>query len=322
MIQGFDVSHWQGDVSWSNLKQKHNIEFGACKATEGTGFLDPRFTQNWSRLEAASLVRMAYHFARPARDVKQSAQFFLTTVKNAGLHDDDKLVLDLETGDGLSQSQVNAWSKEWAKIVRDATGNIPIVYMGSAYLSNNTGNGFNGPFSGLWYPRYPTAWANGSTFPSNFTPPVPIGSTSWGGSNWGELPTMWQFSASFKSAEGSIDANISPLTATQLRELGVPDVALTQAEITKIADAVWKRKTYNKVQSDIAKAADPNAELVYSEAEDLFTYTHYRTAKIQEFLEDPANTPPGTVSVSSIDTPTLQLIAKTVLDELAKRVTG
>lgn len=281
MLRGFDVSHHNGAIDWSALKAKHGISFGACKATEGTDFQDSEFARNWTRLKTAGLVRKAYHFGRPARPVLASADHFVDFV--GPLLPTDILVLDLETGDGLSQALVNKWAKAWQGRVTQRTGRIPEVYMGSAYLSNNTGDGFNQRFSALWYPRYPNVFADRAVWPTSYTPPIPVGSSSWTSCNWGRRPDFWQFSASFPTSEGKLDANVYNGTLANLHALAAQgvDVPLTDDDAAKVANAVWKLGLANLIQSTPDKP-------VKSGAGAMLSYVHKRTFEALQILSDPA----------------------------------
>jgi GH25 family lysozyme M1 (1,4-beta-N-acetylmuramidase) len=227
VLRGFDVSHWQGSVDWADLKRRYGIAFGACKATEGVSFTDNQFKANWSRLAAIDLVRMAYHYGHPARDPEQSADFFLNYV--ATIEPTDLLVLDLETSDGLSQASVNAWAKAWAAHVRRlAPGHSPVIYAGHSYMENDTGKGLNGPYGSWWYPRYPNAYVDTTSWPSSLTATLPSPSA------WGGPPDFWQFTASFLTPDHVLDANVYNGTVDQLRSLNGDDMALTDADIAKI----------------------------------------------------------------------------------------
>jgi len=77
-----DVSTWQGEIDWPALKAA-GIELAIMKATEGIGYTDPRFVENWAGAKAAGMRRGAYHFARPdaGNDPIAEAQWFLNVVK-------------------------------------------------------------------------------------------------------------------------------------------------------------------------------------------------------------------------------------------------
>jgi hypothetical protein len=135
------------------------------------------------------------------------------------LIDTDLLVLDLETGDQLSQAEVNAWAKAWAARITEQTGRRPVLYCGHAYMENNTGIGLNGPFSAWWYPRYPSAYADTATWPTTW--PTEVSPTLPSPNAWGDPPDLWQFSQSFPTGQGPMDANLYNGTVDQLKELNM-----------------------------------------------------------------------------------------------------
>jgi GH25 family lysozyme M1 (1,4-beta-N-acetylmuramidase) len=154
---------------------------------------------------------MAYHYGHPGKEAVASADRFLDYV--GALVPTDLLVLDLETGDGLSQVEVNRWAKVWAGRVQEVAGRKPILYCGHAYQENQTGVGLNGPFSAWWYPRYPSSLANVNVWPEAFNPTLPSPNA------WGGPPDFWQFSSTFPSIEGVLDANVYNGTLAQLRAI-------------------------------------------------------------------------------------------------------
>ena len=60
-IKGIDVSHFQGEVDWSDVKTA-GMHFGIAKATQGATYLDPTFHKNWESIAKSGLYRGAYHF--------------------------------------------------------------------------------------------------------------------------------------------------------------------------------------------------------------------------------------------------------------------
>jgi len=42
-VRGIDVSHYQGEVDWKNIKKDMEISFAFIKATEGSGHVDEKF---------------------------------------------------------------------------------------------------------------------------------------------------------------------------------------------------------------------------------------------------------------------------------------
>ena len=104
-IQGFDVSHHQGDIQWAKISlQKY--QFVYLKATEGGDFKDQKFQQYWLQAREHGLTVGAYHFYRLCRSGEIQAQNFIATVPNKT----DALppVIDLE----YDAQCINTFTKE------------------------------------------------------------------------------------------------------------------------------------------------------------------------------------------------------------------
>lgn len=41
--EGIDVSMYQGDIDWNEVKKQGHIKFAFIKATQGTSYIDPDF---------------------------------------------------------------------------------------------------------------------------------------------------------------------------------------------------------------------------------------------------------------------------------------
>jgi len=74
--KGVDVSSYQGNVDWPAAHGR-GARFAYVKATESTGYTNPRFRQQYDGSRRAGLVRGAYHFALPDRSggATQAAYF-------------------------------------------------------------------------------------------------------------------------------------------------------------------------------------------------------------------------------------------------------
>lgn len=73
LIEGIDVSHWQGNINWNSVKND-GVKFAFAKATEGVDFIDSKYVQNMNNASAAGVFIGPYHFARPDSFEKQSAR--------------------------------------------------------------------------------------------------------------------------------------------------------------------------------------------------------------------------------------------------------
>jgi hypothetical protein len=250
LSRGIDVSHHQGNINWPKITAELGLTWGACKATEGNGFRDDQFDRNWAAMKAAGLVRIAYHFGRPGSGATAQANYFLSVVKPVA---GDVLCLDLETADGHSQRQVNAWAKEFAAVLRrGAPGNTTVVYLGG-YAANGTGSGLCKDFDYWWYPRYATM-SPVSQWPGGFTPRLSGNTTGW------KTPHVWQWACSLRTSEGQVDANLSTLSAAELRDGPVQEDDMPTAD--EIAHAVWaydqdgkKRQAWGYLQTAAADQA-------------------------------------------------------------------
>lgn len=61
---GVDVSHHNGFIHWTEARRS-GVKWAVVKATEHTGFRDPRHDRNMAAARAADVVAYDYHFALP-----------------------------------------------------------------------------------------------------------------------------------------------------------------------------------------------------------------------------------------------------------------
>ncbi|WP_205411115.1 glycoside hydrolase family 25 protein [Massiliimalia massiliensis] len=78
-IHGVDVSSYQGEIDWGVLAEE-GISFAYIKATEGSGFTDQRFAENWKQASETGLKIGAYHFFSYDSSGKTQAENFIRTV--------------------------------------------------------------------------------------------------------------------------------------------------------------------------------------------------------------------------------------------------
>lgn len=108
-VTGIDVSAHQGSVDFKKVKASGE-RFVICKATEGEGFVDPRFFENVKEARAAFLEVGAYHFLRPrpGRSGTAEADDFLRALKRARLGKGDiRPTVDIEvTALGAQATQI------------------------------------------------------------------------------------------------------------------------------------------------------------------------------------------------------------------------
>jgi lysozyme len=186
---GPDVSGYEPDYDWSVSP----AQFGIVKATEGLSLRDSAFVRHWRELDKKGIVRGAYHYGHPGNDPVAEADHFLSVVNGQRAKPGDLLVLDLETTDGESIADVNAWAKTWLAHVKAKTGVTPMFYS-SWNFADTYGYGLS---------RYPLWVAYYGRAKGDVTPPA-----DW--KTW----TIHQYT------DTPIDQNVSFLTPQQLRVLG------------------------------------------------------------------------------------------------------
>ena len=189
LAQGVDVSRFQSQVDWAQVKQAGMV-FAFARALDIAGGTsgDSRFANNWPGMQAAGLRRGAYCFLRVNHDAAQQAEVFLNLV---GALDEMDLppVLDVEElgVQGFTPQQILGAAQTWLDTVQSAVGKRPIVY-----TDQNTLTTFLKDSAALGgYPLWQAAYRQ--------TPPA----TPKGWQHW----TFWQHSSTGKvlGITGNVD---------------------------------------------------------------------------------------------------------------------
>ncbi|MET8008541.1 lysozyme [Streptomyces sp. NPDC005271] len=174
-VEGVDVSSHQGNVAWSTLWSS-GVRFAYVKATEGTSYTNPYFSQQYTGSYNVGMIRGAYHFALPDNS-SGAAQANYFVDHGGGWSKDGKTLpgaLDMEynpygaTCYGKSASAMVSWIKDFTGTYKSRTGRDPVIYTSTSWWKSCTGNSAAfGGINPLWIPRY--------------------------GSSVGELPAGWGF---------------------------------------------------------------------------------------------------------------------------------
>ena len=143
-LEGIDVSHNNGRVSWSRVRAA-GIAFAYIKATEGLTFEDPAYATNLAGCRRASIAPGAYHFYHHDSDAQQQATHFLR-VLGVPQPGDLPPALDVEApGDGsgaitYSASEVVIRLGRFVQAVERAIGRAPLIYTYPSAWNDITGN--------------------------------------------------------------------------------------------------------------------------------------------------------------------------------------
>ncbi|WP_168200912.1 lysozyme [Allokutzneria sp. NRRL B-24872] len=166
-VPGIDVSRWQGDVDW-HLHWNNGVRFAYVKATEGTGYVNPHFGQQYNGSFNVGMIRGSYHFALPDRSSgADQANYFVNN--GGGWSRDGKTLpgaLDIEYNPysenkcyGLDQPTMTRWLKDFSDTYHHRTGRWPVIYTSTSWWAMCTG-WHAGDFSNnnpLWVARYAAA---------------------------------------------------------------------------------------------------------------------------------------------------------------------
>jgi len=161
MAKGIDVSHYNGTVDWG-LVAGAGVSFAYIKATQGTGFVDPLFSENLSGAAAAGLQHGVYHYLTPGDQAEDQAAHFLKSIQ-------DKVgelppAVDVEAtyaepggpdlwGEIPLEERVEKIVK-FCDAVAAATGATSVLYASPSYITDMLGSDERLAKLGLWVAEY------------------------------------------------------------------------------------------------------------------------------------------------------------------------
>jgi GH25 family lysozyme M1 (1,4-beta-N-acetylmuramidase) len=172
-LPGIDVSGYQGNLNWASIAP--SIDFSYAKATEGTYYTNPDFTNQYNGPYNAGLIRGSYHFAIP-NNSSGSAQADYFIAHGGGWSADGKTLpgaLDIEYNPygaecyGLSQASMVSWIWSFVNEYAAREHAYPVIYSTTDWWSTCTGNnsGF-AAYDPLWIANYSAS--GGGTLPSGW----------------------------------------------------------------------------------------------------------------------------------------------------------
>ena len=133
MIPGIDVSHWQYDIDWSEVKRS-GVRFAFIKATEFPDkktelFIDNKLADNKRGASENGIYWGAYHFFRTHIDPLTQAIAFCETV---GEFNSLPPVIDLEVA-GSRGERLNYKVSQFLEEVEKISGRLPILYTSGGF---------------------------------------------------------------------------------------------------------------------------------------------------------------------------------------------
>ncbi len=180
-VEGIDVSHWQGDINWSLVRQS-GCKFAFMKATEGATYTDPSFAKNRTQSATEGILGGAYHYFRATSKVEAQIEHFVQTIGASGSRP-LLPVLDVEDPKqwkGMSTLDLSGMVIAWLEGVEQRLQMRPLIYLSPSFADEMLAADKRLAKFPLWLAH----WANGD-------PRVPEPWTNW---------TFWQY-----SSKGKID---------------------------------------------------------------------------------------------------------------------
>ena len=191
LLAGADISKHNGEIVTDG-------DFVIVKATEGVGYVDPRFYENIDNAIENGQLCGVYHFARPDTNMPAvEAEHFVETIRP--YLGKVVLVLDWEVEGTVDNT---LWASAWMWQVYQMTGVRPILYTSASVAANYDWTGISSQFD-LWVACYVQDTAD--------IPKQAIDNSKYDLSDWNTV--IWQYSTA-----GELDRNVSSLTTEQWSE--------------------------------------------------------------------------------------------------------
>ena len=126
LLSGADISKHNGEIVTDG-------DFVIVKATEGVGYVDPRFEENIQNAISNGQLAGVYHYARPDTGNMPTveAEHFVETIKP--YLGKIMIVLDWEQPGTVDQTD---WAASWLWEVYSMTGVKPVIYMSSSVAAD------------------------------------------------------------------------------------------------------------------------------------------------------------------------------------------
>lgn len=159
MLRVVDVASHQAGIVTGAL----DCDAVVCKATEGTGYVNPYCDEHYQSAKSAGKLLGVYHYASGGNP-EAEAEFFINNVR--GYLHEAILVLDWESGDNAAWGD-SSWVARFCAHVVALTGINPMIYVQRSAASQCTGLGDYG----IWLAEYPDYAARGwdAYYPPNYS---------------------------------------------------------------------------------------------------------------------------------------------------------
>ncbi|MCA1191604.1 glycoside hydrolase family 25 protein [Saccharopolyspora sp. 6V] len=231
MIWGIDISHHQGVFDLSRTRAE-GFDFAFLKATEGSSFVDKRFSANLANARSAGLLVAAYHYQRSTASAAAQVAHIQRVVPR-----DVPVILDVEDGSGNA-----ALTRDLNARLNAAGYRTPLLYLPRWYWQQIGSPSLAG-LPPLWFSRYPD---NRGGTASGIYGRVPA--SYWNGYGGLDVAVLQFTSSATVAGHTPVDANAYRGTREQLAALlgGAPAAPASPGGIESMAFDDTFTTRYNK----------------------------------------------------------------------------
>ena len=191
-LNGIDISNHQAGLDLAKV----SADFVICKATEGTGFVDPYCNGFIQRAKSLGRKTGVYHYATGKSTGKEEADFFYKNIR--GYIKQSVLVLDWE---GKAIEKGPGYAKAFLDRIYELTGVKPLIYMSNSVVNSYDWTKVVQADYGLWNAGY---FAGDQTM--GYTPDAPV----YGSLGAWKTCAMYQYTSSGRLPgwSGNLDLNV------------------------------------------------------------------------------------------------------------------
>lgn len=216
MLRVVDVASHQAGIVTGAL----DCDAVICKATEGTGYVNPYCDEHYQSAKATGKLLGVYHYASGSNP-EAEAEFFINNVR--GYLHEAILVLDWESGDNAAWGD-SSWVARFCAHVVALTGINPMIYVQRSAASQCVGLGDYG----IWLAEYPDYAPRGwdAYYPPNYSGDYAMHQFTSSGaiSGWGGPLDLSLFFGDENAWRAYADATGQPVPAPQPQPYVEPQV--------------------------------------------------------------------------------------------------
>lgn len=139
-FDGIDVSKYQLNINWEEIKRNPKIQYVYIKATEGCDHTDHRYEDNIRNARKHGVKVGSYHYLTNRSSATAQFQNFIRTARR----DEQDLIpfIDVEECSRWNSQQLRDSLKVFADLLEDYYGCKPLIYTSESFFKRHLGRAF------------------------------------------------------------------------------------------------------------------------------------------------------------------------------------